>query len=69
VPHFLDTNILVYSISTKSDDIAVGLLAAWTPFKIQEITLSIVTGALEINAARGFSYWDSAVIAAARSWP
>ena len=32
----------------------------------QEITLSILTGALEIKAAHGFSYWDSAIIAAAR---
>ena len=28
---------------------------------------SILTGALEIKAAHGFSYWDSAIIAAARA--
>jgi predicted nucleic acid-binding protein len=38
---------------------------AWMRFKVQEITLSILTGALEIKAAHGFSYWDSAIIAAA----
>jgi predicted nucleic acid-binding protein len=106
--HFLDTNILLYSISrhpaesakrhraidllerddgalsvqvlqefyvqatriTRPDplphDIAVGLLATWMRFRVQEITLSILTGALEIRAAHGFSYWDSAIIAAAR---
>src|SRR5205814_2939769 len=46
---------------------AVGLVSAWTRFKVQEITLSILTGALEIKAAHGFSYWDSAIIAAARA--
>ena len=107
--HFLDTNILLYSIScdpaetskrdrainllerddgalsvqvlqefyvqatraTRSDSlshqIAAGLIATWTRFRVQEITLSILTGALEIKAAHGFSYWDSAIIAAARA--
>jgi predicted nucleic acid-binding protein len=108
-PHFLDTNILLYSISTdpaeaakrslaidllERDDgalsvqvlqefyvqatrstrpdpllhaIAVGLIKTWMRFRVQEITLSILTGALEIKAAHGFSYWDSAIIAAARA--
>ena len=47
--------------------IAAGLIATWTRFRVQEITLSILTGALEIKAAHGFSYWDSAIIAAARA--
>jgi predicted nucleic acid-binding protein len=34
---------------------------------VQEITLPILTAALEIKAAHGFSYWDSAIIAAARA--
>jgi predicted nucleic acid-binding protein len=109
VPHFLDTNILLYSISRNpadmlkreraiallarddgalsvqvlqefyvqatratrprplSHEIAVGLLTAWTRFKVQEITLSILNSALEIRAAHRFSYWDSAIIAAARA--
>lgn len=109
MPHFLDTNILLYSISRNPADArkrdravallsrddgalsvqvlqefyvqatratrprplphetAVGLLTAWTRFKVQEITLSIVTSALEIKATHGFSYWDSAIIAAARA--
>ena len=106
---FLDTNILLYSISVipserekttiaqdvlqatdlalsvqvlqefyvqatrptrshpLSHETAVGLVSAWTRFNLQEITLSILTGALEIKAAHGFSYWDSAIIAAARA--
>jgi predicted nucleic acid-binding protein len=107
--HFLDTNVLLYSISrdpaeaakqaravalleqdggalsvqvlqefyvqatrpTRPDplphDIAAGLIVTWTRFRVQEITLSILTGALEIKEAHGFSYWDSAIIAAARA--
>ena len=107
--HFLDTNILVYSISrdpaekekreraialldrdegalsiqvlqefyvqatrtSRPDrlphDIAKGLITTWTRFPVQEITLSILNSALEIKAAHGFSYWDSAIIAAARA--
>jgi predicted nucleic acid-binding protein len=107
--HFLDTNILLYSISrhpaeaskrdraidllerddgalsvqvlqefyvqatrsTRPDplphEVAAGLIATWTRFRVQEITLSILSGASEIKAAHGFSYWDSAVIAAARA--
>jgi predicted nucleic acid-binding protein len=107
--HFLDTNILLYSISrdpaekakreravalleeddgalsvqvlqefyvqatrpTRPDplphDIAAGLITTWTRFSVQEITLSILISALEIKAAHGFSYWDSAVVAAARA--
>jgi predicted nucleic acid-binding protein len=109
VPHFLDTNILLYSISRNPVDTvkreraivllgrddgalsvqvlqefyvqatrptrfhplthetAAGLVSAWTRFKVQEITLAILTGALEIKSAHGFSYWDSAIIAAARA--
>ena len=48
-------------------DIAAGLITTWTRFSVQEITLSILTSALEIKAAHGFSYWDSAVVAAARA--
>jgi predicted nucleic acid-binding protein len=107
--HFLDTNILLYSISRDPEeelkrnraiallehddgalsvqvlqefyvqatrvsrpdplphDIAVGLIDTWTRFPMQEITLSILTGALEIKAAHGFPYWDSTIIAAARA--
>jgi len=46
---------------------ATGLIRRWTRFRVQEINLSILTAALEIKAAHGFSYWDSAIIAAARA--
>jgi predicted nucleic acid-binding protein len=107
--HFLDTNVLLYSISrdareaakreravallerdegalsvqvlqefyvqatrsTRLDplphDIAAGLIATWTRFTVQDITLSILMGALEITTSHGLSYWDSAIVAAARA--
>ena len=106
---FIDTNILLYSISrdptetTKRDravalidaggnalsvqvlqefyvqatratrrdalphDIAVGLIETWLRFKVQETSVSIMTGALEITAKYGLSYWDAAIVAAARA--
>ena len=57
--------------STRPDplphEIAVGLIGTWTRFAVQEITLSILDAALEIKTSHGFSYWDSAIIAAARA--
>jgi predicted nucleic acid-binding protein len=107
--HFIDTNILLYSVSrdtqeaakrdravalldrdegalsvqvlqefyvqatrpTRPDplphDVAVGLIATWTRFAVQDVTLSILMGALEIRISHGLSYWDSAIVAAARA--
>jgi predicted nucleic acid-binding protein len=48
-------------------DTAAGLIATWTRFRVQPITVQILGAALEIKAAHGFSYWDSAIIAAARA--
>jgi len=48
-------------------DIAAGLVRAWARFPVQEISLAIVMAALEIRAAHGFSYWDSAIVAAAQA--
>lgn len=57
--------------ATRSDrvphDIAAGLVKRWTRFRVQDVTLSLLTQALEIRAAHGFSYWDCAIIAAARA--
>ncbi len=106
---FLDTNVLLYSISRAPDEaakraraiellnegdcglsvqvlqefyvqatratrvdalphgVAAGLIAAWMRFPVQDNTVGVLAGALEIKAARGFSYWDSAIIAAARA--
>jgi predicted nucleic acid-binding protein len=105
---FLDTNILLYSISrdrreqakrdvavalleqpdnvlsvqvlqefyvqatrpTRTDalphEIATGLIRTWLRFPIQDITLAVMSSALEIKAASGLSYWDAAIVAAAR---
>ena len=56
---------------TRSDplphDIAAGLIRTWLRFKVQEISVPIVTGALEIRAAHRLSYWDAAAVAAARA--
>lgn len=106
---FLDTNVLLYSISTapaeaakraravelvNRDDIAVsvqvfqefyvqatrvtraaplshdqaaGLIGKWARFVVQDVTHDILRAALDLKRAHGFSYWDSAIIAAARA--
>ena len=48
-------------------DMAAGLVGAWSRFRIQEMTPAILNSALEITARHRFSYWDSAIIAAARA--
>jgi predicted nucleic acid-binding protein len=105
--HFLDTNILLYSISqnpvespkrdralalldddsgslsiqvlqefyvqaTRSSradavphELAAGLIEAWSRFRIQDMTLPVLKTALRIRKAYGFSFWDSAIVAAA----
>jgi predicted nucleic acid-binding protein len=109
VARFVDTNILLYSISrdpaetrkrdiaialleaddlalsvqvlqefyvqatraTRKDalphDLAAGLIHTWLRFSVQDITTSVMLGALEIKARHGLSYWDSAIVAAARA--
>jgi len=108
-PRFIDTNILLYSISrdpaeaskrdiaialldaenialsvqvlqefyvqatraTRPDalahEIAVGLVRTWLRFKVQETTLPVMINALEIKVRYGLSYWDAAIVAAARA--
>ena len=109
IARFLDTNILLYSISrdpeevtkhniavalldaddialsvqvlqefyvqatraTRKDalshEIAAGLVRTWMRFRVQDLTLAVMVGALEIKAAHGLSYWDAAIVAAARA--
>jgi predicted nucleic acid-binding protein len=50
-----------------SHELAAAFISKWTRFRVQEINLAILNAALEIKAAHGFSYWDSAIIAAARA--
>ena len=106
---FLDTNIVLYSISTDPaeqakrrtaqrllserdnalsvqvlqefyvqatrasrrdalpHDVAVGLMRAWLRFPVADITLAVMADALDIKASAALSYWDAAIIAAARA--
>jgi predicted nucleic acid-binding protein len=107
MPQFLDTNILLYSISRNSaeafkrdraialldDDssavsiqvlqefyvqatrsgrgdaipheLAAGLIESWTRFRVQEMNLEVLRTALTIRQTHRFSFWDSAIVAAA----
>jgi predicted nucleic acid-binding protein len=106
---FLDTNVLLYSISrdrdeadkrdvamrllderdnalsvqvlqefyvqatrpTRADalphDIATGLIRTWLRFPVQDLTLAVIGHAFDIKARFGLSYWDAAIVAAARA--
>ena len=56
---------------TKPDriqhDQAVALIEAWLRFRVQEITVPILQAALSIKARHQLSYWDAAILAAARA--
>jgi len=106
---FLDTNILLYSVSTNPNerskrdiaehllsepgnalsvqvlqefyvqatrvtrpgllthDIAVSLIRTWLRFPVQSLTVLIMSDALDLKARSGLSYWDAAIVAAARA--
>lgn len=106
---FLDTNVLLYSISTDPQDeakrqvalellsrqditlsvqvlqefyvqstrasrvdalahaTAVGLIEAWMRYPIVPIDLDLLQAALELRTRYNWSYWDSAIVAAALS--
>jgi len=57
----------VTRLHALSHQSAVNLVVAWSRFRVQELTLPILNAALEIKATHQFSYWDSAIIAAARA--
>ena len=109
MPPFLDTNVLLYSISKNpseapkrdraiallDDDssaisvqvlqefyvqatrpgrgdaipheLAAGLIEAWTRFRVQDMNLEVLRAALAVRRKYGFSFWDSAIVAAALS--
>jgi predicted nucleic acid-binding protein len=48
-------------------DIAAGLIRTWLRFRVQEITVPVMTDALRIKATYTLSYWDAAIVAAARA--
>jgi predicted nucleic acid-binding protein len=106
---FLDTNVLLYSVSTNpkerikrdiaqhllsardnalsvqvlqefyvqatratrpaplAHDTAVDLIRTWLRFPVQSITLPLMSDALDLKRRTGFSYWDAAIVAAARA--
>jgi predicted nucleic acid-binding protein len=107
--HFIDTNILLYALSTdpeeatkaakalnlldqrdgalsvqvlqefyvqatrdtKADrithDQAVALITSWERFKVQEVTLQVMHAAFRTKKRFRISYWDAAIIEAARA--
>jgi predicted nucleic acid-binding protein len=48
-------------------DIAIALMRTWTRFAIQDMTMPVMEHALRITQQSRLSYWDSAIIAAARA--
>lgn len=50
-----------------SHEVALGLIRTWLRFPVQDITVPIMNEALRIKAAHQLSYWDAAVVAAARA--
>jgi predicted nucleic acid-binding protein len=106
---FVDTNILIYAVSSADEDAektrcaltllaerdlalsvqvlqefyvqatrsnrpgalthreAVDFATALQRFRVQEITVSVVHSAFAIRERFGLSYWDSAILAAARA--
>jgi predicted nucleic acid-binding protein len=48
-------------------DLASGLIRTWLRFKVQETTVPIVMEALRIKTTYLLSYWDAAIVAAARA--
>ena len=105
---FLDTNVLLYSISTDAaeahkrevavacldeadnalsvqvlqefyvqstrasrpdalpHDLAVGLIETWLRFPVRTADLTLLREALALTERYRFSYWDAAIVAAAR---
>ena len=48
-------------------DQAVALIEAWLRFRVQELTIPILLAALRTKARYQLSYWDAAIIEAARA--
>jgi len=105
---FLDTNVLLYSISTAADEarkrdiatalldgedvalsvqvlqefyvqatrrksetrvddaVAENLVRTWLRFKVQDMTVAVMFDAMRIKARYQLSYWDAAIVSAAR---
>lgn len=48
-----------------SHELAAGLIESWSRFRIQEMNWAVLQRALRIREAHRFSFWNSAVVAAA----
>jgi predicted nucleic acid-binding protein len=48
-------------------DIAARLIQKWLRFRIQETTLAVLQSALALKDRYQISYWDAAILAAAKS--
>ena len=48
------------------DDIAIRLIGKWQRFHIQDNTLAVLQSALELKQRFKTSYWDAAILAAAK---
>jgi predicted nucleic acid-binding protein len=48
-------------------DEATGFIRAWRRFPTQELTLAVLDDALAIKTRFQISYWDAAIVAAARA--
>ena len=46
-------------------ELAAGLIESWTRFRVQEMNLEVLRAALRIRQIYRFSFWDSAIVAAA----
>ena len=52
-------------VDRLSPILARAFIERWMRYPIQPMTVAILVGALDIKARHGFSYWDSAIAAAA----
>jgi predicted nucleic acid-binding protein len=48
-------------------ELATALIDTWRRFPVQDMTLAILKAALDLKARHGFSYWDCAILGAARA--
>ncbi|MFN3233378.1 MAG: PIN domain-containing protein [Alphaproteobacteria bacterium] len=53
-------------ISPLSHEDAVDLIQVWLRFDIRTVDIEMLSRALTIKSRLGFSYWDSAIVAAAQ---
>jgi predicted nucleic acid-binding protein len=50
-----------------SHETAIELIRTWLRFPVQDVTVAVMSEALRIKATHRLSYWDAAIVAAARA--